>query len=85
MLKFNGREQAENSQRYDITLFFEGGPNNGMVIYKADYEDLTYALSTYYSDNFYIFNKFNCDMKDNEETIVNLSQIQFIRVRKEQK
>ncbi len=75
----------ENNHKYDIAIFFEGGPNNGMIIYKANYEDLTYALSTYYSDNFYIFNKFNCDFKDDEEVIINLSQVQFIRVRKENK
>lgn len=72
-----------NDQRYDIAIFLEGGPNNGMVFYKVDYEDLTHALSTYYNDHFYKFNKSNCDMKEDEEVIINLSYIQFIRKRED--
>lgn len=71
----------ESNRKVDIAIFFEGGPNNGMVIYDVDYEDMTYSLSTYYSDNFFKFNQFNSDLKEDEELIVNLSQIQFIRIK----
>jgi len=73
----------ENSSRYDITIFFE---DDYRIIPQVDYEDMTYALSTYYSDNFYTFNKFNCGLEEDQEMIVNLSQIRFIQInKKEQK
>lgn len=73
----------ENSSRYDITIIFEGDYEKRIP--QVDYEDMTYALSTYYSDNFYIFNKFNSGLKEDEEMIVNLSQIRFIQINKKEK
>lgn len=62
--------------RGDVTIFFDGFENNGLVFYNVDIEDLDSSLDNYYSNNWYTLEDDNgCFHR------INLSQVQSIRIK----
>jgi|HubBroStandDraft_5_1064220.scaffolds.fasta_scaffold113822_6 hypothetical protein len=77
-------EEMEAKNICDVAITFEY-EEPAYHFKDVDYDDLTYALSTYYGHNFYTLNEFNCVMNKGEEVIINLSQIKYIRVKNRRK